>query len=216
MNWFFSLIDISLATANKFYTFGWAASFSGAAITLVGVAFLMWGTRVRDQDFEHNVASLHERAAEANRQAADANRQAKEAELALAKFRAPRLPTEVEFALLKSRIERFAGTQFDAGMNLDREVQDFLWRLEPVLWAAGWQQVDWIGPPGSQYGQCRSDRRFAAAPPSSTSRSRCIQRASKGFDPRLKLSPLGSEISGLKQEPEISTCTTIIRKRFTS
>jgi uncharacterized protein (DUF486 family) len=36
--------DVSLETANKFYTFGWAASLSGAAITFAGVIFLMWGT----------------------------------------------------------------------------------------------------------------------------------------------------------------------------
>jgi hypothetical protein len=153
---FLSLLDISLPTANKFYPFGWAASFIGAAITLVGVIFLMWGTRVRDRDFEENIAVLHERAstseeraAELEKQTAEANRQAKEAELALAKFRAPRLPTAAELASLIEKIRPYAGTRFDAGMNLDREVQDFLWRLEPALWEAGWKQVDWIGPPAS-------------------------------------------------------------------
>ena len=64
MDWAFSLIpDISLATANKFYTSGWFASFAGATITAIGVIFLMWGTRVRDHDFEANIANLHDQAA---------------------------------------------------------------------------------------------------------------------------------------------------------
>lgn len=47
-----AFFDISLETANKFYTWGWKASLAGAAITLIGVAFLMWGTRIRDHDSE--------------------------------------------------------------------------------------------------------------------------------------------------------------------
>ncbi len=63
MSWFLSLLDISLPTANRFYTWGWYASLAGAAITLIGVLMLMWGTRVRDRDFEGNIAHLHESAA---------------------------------------------------------------------------------------------------------------------------------------------------------
>lgn len=63
MEWFLSLIpDISLDTANRFYTFGWAASLSGAAVTFAGVVFLMWGTRVRDIDFEHSMGTLNSEA----------------------------------------------------------------------------------------------------------------------------------------------------------
>ncbi len=63
METLFSFLDISLVTANKFYTYGWIASCSGALITLIGVILLMWGTRVRDTHFELNIASLHDRAA---------------------------------------------------------------------------------------------------------------------------------------------------------
>ena len=72
MNWVLSLIpNISLETANKFYTFGWAASLGGAAITLTGVLFLMWGTRVRDIDFEHNIATLYVSAKNFEKEAAE-------------------------------------------------------------------------------------------------------------------------------------------------
>src|SRR5262245_12280177 len=70
MDWVFSLIpDISLETANKFYTFGWAASLIGAAVTFAGVIFLMWGTRVRDHDFESQVATLNSEAGTARERA---------------------------------------------------------------------------------------------------------------------------------------------------
>jgi len=39
-----SLFDISLKTANKFYSWGWKASLVGATITFIGVGLLMWGT----------------------------------------------------------------------------------------------------------------------------------------------------------------------------
>jgi hypothetical protein len=70
MDWVFSLIpDVSLETANKFYTFGWAASLIGAAVTFTGVIFLMWGTRVRDHDFESQMSALNVEAASARERA---------------------------------------------------------------------------------------------------------------------------------------------------
>src|SRR6266851_5952402 len=55
---------ISLETANEFYTWGWRASMFGALVTFFGVAFLFWGTRVRDHDFESQIANLHTTAAD--------------------------------------------------------------------------------------------------------------------------------------------------------
>jgi hypothetical protein len=73
-----SPFDISLEAANQFYTWGWKASFAGAVVTLLGVTLLFWGTRVRDRDFEtqmgalnHDAASLHERAAQAELRVAE-------------------------------------------------------------------------------------------------------------------------------------------------
>ena len=89
MNFF----DISLVTANKFYLFAWIASIVGAAVTLIGVLFLMWGTRVRDHDSESQVAELYLAAAKSNERAA-------EAELKLEQLRkqiAPRFIQEQKF-----------------------------------------------------------------------------------------------------------------------
>jgi hypothetical protein len=32
----------------------------------------------------------------------------------------------------------------------DGEVEDFIWDIEPALWAAGWTQVSWGFPAGAQ------------------------------------------------------------------
>ena len=95
--------------------------------------------RVETQIHEEELAQL-------TKDTADANARAQEAELALTKFRAPRLPTQTELAALTEKIKPFAGTKFDVGHpRVDREVWDFLWRLEPAIAAAGWVQIDWIG-----------------------------------------------------------------------
>ena len=60
---FWRLFDISLEAANRIYSWGWRLSVIGAAVTAAGVLLLMWGTRVRDGDFEKQVATLHNRAA---------------------------------------------------------------------------------------------------------------------------------------------------------
>jgi len=62
------VFDFSLERANQFYAWGWRLSVFGAAVTMIGVAALWLGTRVRDRDFEGNVATLHERAAISEKQ----------------------------------------------------------------------------------------------------------------------------------------------------
>ena len=71
-----SFFDLSLETADKFYSWGWRLSVAGAVITVVGVLLLMWGTRVKDQDFEEQVAILHSRAATSEERAAGLEREA--------------------------------------------------------------------------------------------------------------------------------------------
>src|SRR4051812_4584706 len=79
MDWFLSVVpDVSLETANKFYAYGWIASLLGAAVTFTGVVFLMWGTRVRDHDFEHNIAVLHDSAGKARERAGNLEKAAED------------------------------------------------------------------------------------------------------------------------------------------
>jgi hypothetical protein len=62
MGWSAGFFDISLGRANQFYAWGWRASVIGAVITMCGVGLLWLGTRVRDRDFDENIAALHDRA----------------------------------------------------------------------------------------------------------------------------------------------------------
>jgi len=60
-----TFFDIGLDRANQFYAWGWRASVAGAFVTLLGVAFLYWGTRVRDREFDERIAHLNLEAANA-------------------------------------------------------------------------------------------------------------------------------------------------------
>ncbi len=71
-----TLFDVSLETANEFYAWGWRASVAGALITAFGVGFLMWGTSVRDRDFEGSIANLHGSAATLEKEAAQTRERA--------------------------------------------------------------------------------------------------------------------------------------------
>jgi hypothetical protein len=98
------LFDISLARANQFYTWGWRASVIGAVITMCGVGLLWFGTRVRDRDFDENIARLHDRAASSEERAG-----------ALEKETARLTSGNLELATNLER-ERAARTRIEAGL----------------------------------------------------------------------------------------------------
>jgi hypothetical protein len=77
-----ALLDISVDTANKLYAWGWYGSIVGATITAVAVLSLMWGTRVRDRDFETQVANLNSATAQSRERAANLEVRAGELEKA--------------------------------------------------------------------------------------------------------------------------------------
>jgi hypothetical protein len=81
MDWVLGLIpDISLERANQFYTWGWTFSLLGALITFAAVLFLMWGTRVRDHDFENQMGNLNSEAGNARERAGILEKRAAELE----------------------------------------------------------------------------------------------------------------------------------------
>jgi hypothetical protein len=107
-----SYLNISLETANKLYSWGWKASLIGAAITLIGVTLLMWGTRVRDHDFESKISDTISAAAQANERAATLSKQAAEVQLDLEHERVQRLKLEAQMAprsLTREQTERMVG-----------------------------------------------------------------------------------------------------------
>jgi hypothetical protein len=122
MDWLVNLLDISLHRANQFYTWGWRLSAFGAAITVIGVVLLWWGTRVRDHEFETQMTSLNveagqarERAGKLEERAAGLERDAARLRLELDREiqkRAPRFLMEDQksamLAELRGRIQEIA------------------------------------------------------------------------------------------------------------
>jgi len=145
------ILDISLERANEFYTWGWRLSIVGAVVTALGVGLLMWGTRVRDHDFEFRMtransdaAKVNENAAMARERAAIAEQRAAEATLELAKFRAPRTLTAEQQNVITEKLRAFPNVRFDATViRDDPETHYLLDKIAPALAAAGWTQVSW-------------------------------------------------------------------------
>jgi hypothetical protein len=92
------LFEISLDRANQFYTWGWRASLIGSLVTFFGVVFLYWGTRVRDHDFEHNIAHLHGSAALSEERSRQLERSNLELATVLERERAARVHIEAGLA----------------------------------------------------------------------------------------------------------------------
>ena len=100
-----SLFDLSLDAANRFYTWGWWLSMFGAVVTAIGVLLFTWGMRVRDQDFEEQVAVLHSRAATSEERAAVLEKDAAQLRLDLEGIKLPgaRVEQREDRALLATR-----------------------------------------------------------------------------------------------------------------
>jgi len=87
-----------------------------------------------------------ERIATAANEAAQANARAAEANLELARYRAPRNLSEMQRALISEKTKQFAGTKFDTAFaNADSEQAVFLSQIEATIKQAGWKQIDWLG-----------------------------------------------------------------------
>src|SRR4051794_7667514 len=155
MEWM-ALFEISLERANQLYTWGWRLSAIGAVITMIGVALLWTGTRVRDQDFEEQVASLYksasaseERAKLIARDAAAANERAAELQaenLALQAVLAPRNAGILGVDGPARANEWFAGLEVFSGTKVliqaasdDREANNLAFQVSLALSARGWK-----------------------------------------------------------------------------
>jgi metacaspase-1 len=78
---------------------------------------------------------------------AEAEARAAEAALELAKFRTPRRDIlRGHESSITDKLKLFAGIRFDTGLPPgDGEAADFLWDLQPILIAAGWEHINWTG-----------------------------------------------------------------------
>ena len=141
-----TLLDISLDTANQFYAWGWRASIFGALVTFFGVAFLYWGTHVRDQNFDASVAASRERTAELQKSNTELElrlEQERKSRLDMLRQLSPRdfskEGMETLIGGLKGLKERLPSLTIFALAN-DDEVQSYLFSVMWALQEAGIQR----------------------------------------------------------------------------
>jgi hypothetical protein len=98
---------------------------------------------------EKEAARLSAQAEEARSEIAGANARAAEAQLALEKFKAPRLIEEAKIRSLGEQLKAYGKTRFDAAAAPgDAEAIVFLTYICTMLEIAGWTWVDWNPPNG--------------------------------------------------------------------
>ena len=97
--------------------------------------------------FQPGSYELRKGTAEANARAAEATQKAAEAQLALEKFKQPRVLAETKIRLIAYKLKRFAGTRFDASVSAgDTEAIVFLSNIAATLGNCG-VDIDSMGHP---------------------------------------------------------------------
>jgi hypothetical protein len=172
------LFDISLERANELYTWGWRLSAFGAVITMIGVAALWMGTRVRDHDFESQMNGLNATTANTLERAGKLEREAAGLRLELdreVQKRAQRLLTEEQRSAISEEL-RGKISEIAIVVQHDLETRAFSLQIMPAL------------PPGTTI--------YAPEPP----------REDKWFAPAglIMFSPTGSTEEQLRDDPCIA------------
>lgn len=124
-----------------------ALAFGALAAVIVGVSTFAV-IRLQKVEVQSAAAEFDRYKLDTEKKISEANARAAEAALSLEKLRTPRaqLLTPEALASIVAKLKPFAGTKIDIGHATEnREVLDFLWRLEPVFEEAGWVHVDWVG-----------------------------------------------------------------------
>jgi hypothetical protein len=141
-----------LVSHSVFIAATWVAAIFGG----IGIGAAFVSAIVGYQLTEESLAEANRRIAEANAQAeqargaaAEANARALEAQLALEKFKQPRLLSENKMREMADKLNHFAGTRFDASASAgDTEAVIFLSHIAATLEMAGWKWIEWNPPTG--------------------------------------------------------------------
>ena len=137
---------ITEALADRFLWWSNAALILGAVAVLVGTIGTVAMTSAREQFANERISNNETETARANESAAKANERAAQSELALERYKAPRVSglKESDLQLAVEELKGFAGTKFDAGIPLgNEECRQLLMVLENVLAAAKFDQQPW-------------------------------------------------------------------------
>ena len=98
-----------------------------------------------NQRHDEEMARLHLDTAQSNARAAEATQKATEAQLALEKFKAPRVLQPEQWAAIAAAMRQFGNIQFDVAVGPmgDPEPEIFGRTLADTLSNGGWTQIDW-------------------------------------------------------------------------
>jgi hypothetical protein len=94
---------------------------------------------------ERAIADATARAAGSDERAAKAEQASAEANLALARFKAPRQLTPEQSKNVADAVRRFAGVNFTISVFNDPESINLLTQIDDALVGAGWIETDWKG-----------------------------------------------------------------------
>jgi hypothetical protein len=94
--------------------------------------------RVREEQTKLEIENAKRAAAEADARAAEAN-------LELAKFKAPRQLSSEQSNRITESIKKWSGTRFTLAVFNDPEAIAFMSQIETALLSAGWIETDWKG-----------------------------------------------------------------------
>ena len=146
----------SLSAANQIAD--WANIFfiGSLVVGVVSTVLIVWMANVKDgywerarQDSDERIASLTAQGDQLRKDTADANARALEAQVALEKFKQPRLLSEQQMSAIAEKLKRFVGTKFDAAVIPgDPEAMIRLSHITATLEKAGWVWVEWTAPEG--------------------------------------------------------------------
>ena len=144
----------SLPVANQIAEFANFLFIASLVVGVVATATIVWTTGVKEaywdkdrRDSAEKIASLSVQSDQLRKDTAEANARAAEAQLALAKFKAPRMLSETQQGTIADKLRSFAGTTYDAGIGPmgDPEPLYLLKAIAASLARAGWIQVPWTG-----------------------------------------------------------------------
>ena len=122
----------------------WALLFAAIAAVLVVVATRMAVSKAKKlTDAQEELIRMKDKQLALDLKDKDAR--ISEANLGLARLKAPRSLTLAQQERIGEKLKSFSGTRFDTALYSDPETDKFLIQVEDALKSAGWTEIDWKG-----------------------------------------------------------------------
>jgi hypothetical protein len=136
----------SEAIASRIYDIANIALIGALVIGVIATALVVWMGNVKEGYLRIGLASLNSQAAQANQMAADANERATEAQLALEKYKAPRMITDLQQSVFIDAIKLSGGQQYMLSVAAGQESANLVCLIDRLLKQAGWKRFEQKNP----------------------------------------------------------------------